>query len=134
MELASSIENIALLAILDPNPPVFRGKSSLVVPPLVLNSILEANTLFPASLIPIFSIKFQEFDHASVQNKDSTPLCPVLEFLWAVYKKIVPPLVVAADSRNDGLDCRLVCLIALCLHFTKTRSHIAASISNPPSR
>jgi hypothetical protein len=104
LKSATSAESVASLVIPDQNPPIFRGKSSLIVPPLDLTAILDANTLCPASLIPILSTKFQEYDRTSAQVKACTLLRPVLEFLWAVHIKLVPPLIVAVDLSPDGVD------------------------------
>jgi hypothetical protein len=111
LKAVTSAENVASLTVPEQNPTVFRGKNSLIVPPLVLTSILEAMTLCPATLIPILSQKFQDFDCTSTQAKACTSLRPVLEFLWAVHKKTVPPTVIAVDTTPDGLDW------SACLHF-----------------
>jgi hypothetical protein len=103
LKTAASAENVNLLTI-PQNPPMFCDKSSLIVPLLVLTTILEAMTLCPASLIPLLSPKFQEFDWSSTQAKACTSLHLVLEFLWVVSKKLVPPSIVAIDSSTDGLD------------------------------
>jgi hypothetical protein len=104
LKAVASAENVASLTVPDQNPSVFRGKNSLVVPPLVLTTILDAKTLCPATLLPLLSQKFQEFDRTSTHAKACTSLRSVLEFLWAVYKKLVPPTVIAVDSSNDGVD------------------------------
>jgi hypothetical protein len=112
LKAVASADNVASLVIPDQNPSLFRGKCSLIVPPLVLTSILEAKTLCPSQLIPILSSKFQEFDRTSTQAKACTSLRPVLEFLWAVSKKVVPPSVIAVDTSTDGVDW------SARLHFT----------------
>jgi hypothetical protein len=104
LKAVTAAENVASLTVPDQNPPVFRGKTCLIVPPLVLTSILEAKTLCPEPLIQILSSKFQEFDRTSAQAKACTSLRPVLEFLWAVYKKIVPPTVIAVDTSTEGKE------------------------------
>jgi hypothetical protein len=104
LKAVTAAETVAQLTVPDQNPPIFRGKTCLIVPPLVLTSILEAKTLCPATLIQILSSKFQEFDHTSAQAKACTSLRPVLEFLWAVYKKIVPPTVIAVDTSIEGKE------------------------------
>jgi hypothetical protein len=88
----------------DQNPTVHRGKTSILVPPLVLTTILEATSLEPAQLIPILSAKFQEFDRTSPTVKACTILRPVLEYLWAVHNKIVLPIVSSAERNQDSLD------------------------------
>jgi len=104
LKSAASLENLSLLTVPDQNPTMFRGKVSLIVPPLVLTSILEAKTMCPLVLIPIPSAKFQEFDRSSTQAKACTSLHMVLEFLWETSKKLVPPSVVALASIDDGRD------------------------------
>jgi len=64
---ATSPEAVDLLQAADQNPSVFKGKLGIVIPPLVLTSILKADTMIPASLIPILSNKFQEFDRIALQ-------------------------------------------------------------------
>jgi hypothetical protein len=63
----TSPEAVDLLQAADQNPSVFKGKLGIVIPPLVLTSILEADTMIPASLIPILSNKFQEFTGQALQ-------------------------------------------------------------------
>jgi hypothetical protein len=48
------------IVVPDQNPPVARFKNSLWIPPLVLTTVLEGNSLDPAVLIPALSLKFQE--------------------------------------------------------------------------
>jgi len=71
----------------EPSSSAFKGKQTMLVPPLVLVTILETKSLSPVVLIPALSAKFQEFDRASTTVKACTVLRPVLEFLWAVYQK-----------------------------------------------
>ncbi len=78
---ATSVDQVDALTVPEQNPSAYRGKSSLNVPPLVLNAILEAPSLVPAALIPILSTKFQEFDRSSNHAKACTTLRSVLEFL-----------------------------------------------------
>ncbi len=104
LKAVTSAEDVASLIVPDQNPSVFCRKTSLVIPPLGLTLILEANTLCPATLIPLLSSKFQEFDRTSTQVKSCTSLCPVLEFLCAMYRTLVPPTVVTLDSSTDGLE------------------------------
>jgi len=61
---------------------IYKGKQTMVVPPLVLTTILEATSLSPAVLIPALSSKFQEFDRTSTNVKACTILRLVLEYLW----------------------------------------------------
>jgi hypothetical protein len=104
LKAATSTDHVIALTVPEQNPSVYRGKSSLVVPPLVLTTILEAKTLCPAALIPILSQKFQEFDRTSTNAKACTSLRPVLEYLWATYKKTVPPTIIAVDTSTEALD------------------------------
>jgi hypothetical protein len=48
---ATSLDVINLLQIAEHNPSVFRGKLGLIIPPLVLVTILEADVTNPASLL-----------------------------------------------------------------------------------
>ncbi len=52
---------VNLLQVAEQNPSTFKGKLGLIIPPLVLTTILEANTMDPADLIPILLVKFQDF-------------------------------------------------------------------------
>ncbi len=88
----------------DQNPSVFHGKSSIVIPPLVLSAILDSSSLDPTLLIPLLSARFQEFDCSSPSVKACTILRPVLEYLWAVHMKVVPPLVSSIERSQDSQD------------------------------
>jgi len=55
---AATADVVASLKPQDQNAAMYKGKQVLIVPPLVSVSILEANTLQPASLVPILSAKF----------------------------------------------------------------------------
>jgi hypothetical protein len=54
-DLKGAPDSAAVSALQAPeiNPSVYRGKASILVPPLVLTAILEATSLDPAPLIPI---------------------------------------------------------------------------------
>jgi len=56
-----------------------------------------------AALIPVLSSKFQEFDKASTSIKACTILRPVLEFLWATHKKLIPATLVVVDNSQDAM-------------------------------
>jgi len=99
-----SVTNIEALVVTDQGPPMAHFKNGLWVPPLVLATILEAKSLVPATLIPLLSSKFQEFDRASTSIKACTILRLVLEFLWAVHKKLVPSTILAVDSSSDAIE------------------------------
>jgi len=85
----------------DQSTNVFKGKRSIMVPPLVWSTILETKSLLPAVLIPALSAKFQEFDRTSPNVKACTVLRPVLEFLWGVYHKKVPASIVGLDQSQE---------------------------------
>jgi hypothetical protein len=95
---------VKALQVPDQNAQVFRGKSSIIVPPLVLTAILESTSLDPTELIPILSTKFQDFDRSSATVKACTILRPVLEFLWGVHMKIIHPLVSSIERSKDSLE------------------------------
>ncbi len=101
---AASAESLESLTVPEQNPSVFHVKNSLIIPPLVLITILEAKSLCPVVLIPILSAKFHEFDRSNTQVKACISLRPVLEFLWLAYKKKVPPSTIALDTSCEGLD------------------------------
>jgi hypothetical protein len=69
-----------------------------------LVTILEAKSLAPAILFPDLTAKFQEFDRSSATVKACTILHSVLEFLWAVYHKKIPPSVIGVDQSQDAKD------------------------------
>jgi len=56
----------------------------------------------PANLIPALSNKFQEFDRSSPVVKACTFLHPVLEYLWAVQKKLIDPIIFSIDRSVDS--------------------------------
>jgi hypothetical protein len=99
---ATSSDTVKLLQVAEQNPSMFRGKVSLIIPPLVLVTILEADITDPASLIPLLSNKFQEFDRSSPTVKACTLLRPVLEYLWAVHKKFIPPTTFSINRSMEG--------------------------------
>ncbi len=76
----------------------------MIIPPLVYVSILEANILIPADLIPLLSNKFQEFDRTSPSVKACTILQAVLEYLWAAHHKKIPSTVVGVDNSQEALS------------------------------
>lgn len=103
-EICSLVWECIVIDCIGPKPFYVPGNIKSCSHPLVLTLILEAKTLCPASLIPILSCKFKEIDGSSTQAKACTSLCPIIEFLWAASKKLVPPSVVALDTSADGLD------------------------------
>jgi hypothetical protein len=92
------------LVVPDQNPSTAHFKNSLWIPPLVSVAILEADSLIPSVLIPMLSSKFQEFDRSSTSTKACTIMRLVLEFLWAVHKKLVPPTTLAVENRSDAIE------------------------------
>jgi hypothetical protein len=92
------------LVVPDQNPSMARFKNSMWIPPLVSVAILEADSLIPSVLIPMLSSKFQEFDRSSTSTKARTILHPVVEFLWAVHKKLVPPTTLAVENSSDAIE------------------------------
>jgi hypothetical protein len=92
------------LVVPEQNPSMARLKNSLWVPPLVSSNILDAKSLAPLDLIPLLSAKFQEFDRSSTNIKACSILRPVLEFLWAVHKKVIPATTLAVDGGNDTAE------------------------------
>ena len=122
MKGATDAAAVQALQVPDQNPPVFRGKSSILIPPLVLTAILESTSLDPSQLIPILSAKFQEFDRTSPTVKACTILRPVLEFLWGVHMKLVHPLVSSMERTQDSQDW------CASMHF----AHIMPTIVNNP--
>jgi hypothetical protein len=113
---------IQALQVPDQNPSVFHGKSSILIPPLVLTAILESTSLDPSQLIPILSAKFQEFDRTSPTVKACTILRPVLEYLWGVHMKLVHPLVSSMERTQDSQDW------CAGMHF----AHIMPSVADIP--
>lgn len=101
---AQSEMDVLALTVPDQNPTTARFKNSLWIPPLVSNTIMEAKSLMPLTLIPLLSSRFQEFDKSSSAVKVCTVLCLVLEYLWAVQKKLVPTTIVAVDSSVEAVD------------------------------
>ena len=104
MKNASSKEAIDILLAPEQVTSYYKGKQVIIVPPLVTATILESNSLLPAVLILALSLKFQEFDRSSATVKACMILRPVLEFLWAVRHKNVPPTVLGLDHSQDAKD------------------------------
>jgi hypothetical protein len=122
---ATTPDAVRLLQVGDQNPSLFKGKLGIIVPPLVLTSILEANTMDPTSLIPILSSKFQEFDRSSPTVKASTVLRPVLEYLWAVHKSLIQPIIFSVDRSTEGQDW------ANRMHFANISQPVPAMLPPP---
>jgi len=101
---SQSAGDVEALSVPDQGPAMARFNHSLWIPPLVLTTILEAKTLLPAELIPLLSLKFQEFDRSSHSVKACTILRPVLEFLWGVHKCQVTPTIIAVDNSKDAVE------------------------------
>jgi len=99
-----SESDVKSLSVPEQNPILVRGKACLWIPPLVLTTIMEENLGSAAALIPVLSAKFQEFDKSSTSAKACTILRPVLEFLWAVHKKLIPASLIAVDSSQDAME------------------------------
>jgi hypothetical protein len=91
----------------------FQGKRTMIVPPLVYIPILEANTLIPKDLIPLFSNKFQEFNRMSPSVKACTILRPVLEYLWAAHI-----LIIAKTLYHGRIDCIWLTFYPQVLHLS----------------
>jgi len=109
---ATNPESVRLLQVGEQNSSLFKGKLGIIVPPLVLTSVLEENTMEPSHLIPSLSNKFQEFDRSRPTVKACTLLRPVLEFLWGVYKSLIQPVIFSVDRSSESQEW------ADRLHFT----------------
>jgi hypothetical protein len=101
---AQAEADIVALTVPDQNPSSTKVKNSIWLPPLVSLTVLEAKSQNPAVLIPLLSLKFQEFDRSSSNVKACTILCPILEYLWAVHKKLVTPSILAVDDTPDASE------------------------------
>jgi hypothetical protein len=101
---AQAEADIDALMVPDQNPSSAKVKNSVWLPPLALLTVLEAKSQNPTVLIPLLSLKFQEFDRSSSNVKACTILFPILEYLWAVHKKLVPPLILAVDDSPDASE------------------------------
>jgi len=110
---------------------IYKGKQTMVVPPLVLTTILESKSLSPAVLILALSSKFQEFDRTSMNVKACTILRPVLEYLWAVYPKKVPSTVISSLTDRTSSS---FCSSTSARFKSTTRSIISDHWRTPPSQ
>jgi len=113
------------LVVPEQNPMVTKVKNSIWVPPLVYSTILEAKSMDPSDLIPLLSSKFQEFDRSSTTAKACTILRPVLEFLWAVFKKLVPSTTLAIDDSFEAKEW------SSRMHFAYIK-HVPLLVPPPP--
>jgi hypothetical protein len=104
LKTVSTGEALKNLLPQDPSTTSYKGKQTMVVPPLVLVTILETDSLPPEVLIPALSAKFQEFNRSSQTVKACTILRPVLEFLWAVAHKKGPASVIGVDQSKDAQE------------------------------
>lgn len=122
---ANNREAVLALQVPDQNPSSFKGKPGFIIPPLVLTSILETNTLDPAELIPVLITKFTEFDRSSPVVKACTILRPVLQFLWGVSKNLIPPIIFSIDRSTEGVEW------ADRLHFASISPQTQAGLPPP---
>jgi hypothetical protein len=60
--------------------------------------------MIPVNLIPVLSDKFQGFDRASPTVKACTLLRPVLEYLWAVHKNLIQPIMLSKERCIESQD------------------------------
>jgi hypothetical protein len=102
LKKTSSAEEVALL-IVPENASKIKFKTVLMIPPLVVNAILQENTSDAARLIPAVSKAMQAFDRTSETAKACEHLRSVLFYLWAVTKKLVPPIISELDRSPEGL-------------------------------
>ncbi len=111
---ADSVDSLNALTVPETNPTKLRCKSILMLPPLVSTTILTSPSLDPFELIPLLSATFQDFDRTSDTIKACTLLRPVLEFLWAVSKKLITPIIFCPDTSPAGkkwsLQLHLSCI------------------------
>lgn len=102
LKKASRPDEVASLTVPE-NAPKTKFKSVLMVPPLVVNTILQEGTFDAASLIPLVFKTMQAFDRTSETVKACEHLRSVLFYLWAVSKKLVPPIISILDRSPDSL-------------------------------
>jgi hypothetical protein len=105
LKKTSSAEEVALLVVPE-NASKIKFKTVLMIPPLVVNTILQENTPDAARLIPAVSKAMQAFDRTSETVKACEHLRSVLFYLWAVTKKLVPPIISELDRSPEGLAFR----------------------------
>jgi hypothetical protein len=101
---ATTPEAANLLQVAEQNPSTFKGKIGPHCSPLVLTTILEASAMDLAQLIPILLEKLRDFDRSSPTVKACTVLHPVLEYLWAIHKSLIQPIIFSMDWSTDGQD------------------------------
>jgi hypothetical protein len=81
--------------------------------------------MIPVNLIPVLSDKFQGFDRASPTVKACTLLRPVLEYLWAVHKNLIQPIMLSKERCIESQDW------ASRLHFANI-PQLAQTMLPPP--
>lgn len=57
----SSPEAVTMLQVTEQNPSTFMGILILIIPPSILTTILDTNTMDPTQLIPILVLKIWNF-------------------------------------------------------------------------
>jgi hypothetical protein len=103
LKSADSVETLQVLTVPESNPPRLHCKNILVLPPLVRDTLLASQDLDPLSLITALSDTFQTFDRTSDTVKACQLLRPVLEYLWAIHKKLITPSVFNLDKTEESL-------------------------------
>ena len=83
-----------------------KFKSVITIPPLIVNTILDAPSTKPVDLIPVISRAMQAYDRdiPADGHKACEHLRCVLFFLWATSKVFVPSTPMATDRSTAGLD------------------------------
>ncbi len=99
---ANSIDSIHALTTSDNTSSKLRSKNIMIVPPLVLSTIVNAGTLDPEPLMLLLTDAFKEYDRTSETVKACTVLRPVIEFLWAASKNLLPHVAFSIDRSDTG--------------------------------
>jgi hypothetical protein len=102
LKAAEDKNALVALTLATRNPTILRCRNTMLIPPLVTKSILEANTLDPATLLIVLVQEFKDFDSTSDTIKPCTLLRPVIEFLWVALKFEVEQVVFTPDSSMEG--------------------------------
>jgi hypothetical protein len=99
---ATNIEDIQTLTAPDNNSNKLRSKNIMILPPLVLTTILNTDTMDPEPLILLLTDIFKEYDKTLETVKAFMVLCPIIEFLWTASKNLLPHIAFSTDRSDSG--------------------------------
>ena len=101
LKACKTAEEITNLVVPPDSTVKLRCRKALMVGPLVAHAIMSSDSSDAATLLPIMSAAFQEFDRTSSVVKACTSLKFVLNYLFAVSQAKVDPAIKDYDDSPE---------------------------------